>query len=85
MYVELLPRVGYICRNGYATSIFSGEVHLRVQEHEGIGNGSLVSRSHVTFVTPAHLMLCLLVVFVWGVVLRGFVCFVFAFYISGEL
>ena len=60
--------------------IFSGEVHLRVQEHEGIGKGSFVSPSHVTFVTPAHLKLCLLAVLVWGVLFC--LCSLFAFQVS---
>ena len=81
MYVELLSRVGYSCRNGYSTSIFSGEVHLSVQEHEGIGKGSFVSPSHVTFVTPAHLMLCLLVVLVWRVCFAC-VCLFVSFQVS---
>ena len=81
MYVGPLSRVGYSCKNGYSTSIFSGEVHLSVQEHEGIGKGSFVSPSHVTSVTPARLMVCLLVVLVWGVCLC--VCLLVCFF-SGE-
>ena len=83
--MELLPRVGYICRNGYTTSIFSGEAHLRVHAQEGIGIGSIVSRSHV--ITPAHLTSGLFVLCFWLCWCCGLVLFlVFAVVnFSGEL
>ena len=53
--------------------VFSEEVHLREQEHEDFRFGSFVSPKRVTSVTPAHLLVCVLLFGVFWAVVFG--CF----------
>ena len=53
--------------------VFSEDVHLRVQEHEDFRFGSFVSPKRVTSVTPAHLLVFVLLFGVFGLWFFG--CF----------